>query len=71
MPLGESPIKALSERHVPAGIEVRRRIAYGGIYEEILAAARTIKCGLIVIAAQRPELKDDLLGPNAARVVRG
>jgi nucleotide-binding universal stress UspA family protein len=29
-----------------------------------------IGCGLIVIGAHRPELKDYLLGPNAARVVR-
>ena len=63
-------LQALSERQVPAGVEVKHIIAYGGIYEEILAAARTIKCDLIVIAAQRPELKDYLLGPNAARVVR-
>ncbi|MFQ5760821.1 MAG: universal stress protein, partial [Acidiferrobacterales bacterium] len=27
-------------------------------------------CDLIVMASQRPELKDYLLGPNAARVVR-
>ena len=63
-------LHTLSERHVPAGFEDKHLIAYGGIYEEILAAARTIKCDLIVTAAQRPELKDYLLGPNAARVVR-
>ena len=63
-------LHALSERYVPAGVEVKHIIAYGGIYEKILAAARTIGCDLIVIAAQRPELKDYLLGPNAARVVR-
>ena len=63
-------LHALSERHVPAGVEVKHVIAYGGIYEEILAASRTIKCDLIVIASHRPELQDYLLGPNAARVVR-
>ena len=61
---------ALSEREVPPGVVVDHVVAYGSIYEEILAAARTVKCDLIVIASQRPELKESLLGPNAARVVR-
>ena len=63
-------LHALSERHVPTGVEVKHVIAYGDIYEETLAAARTIKCNLILIAAQWPELKNYLSGPNAARVVR-
>jgi hypothetical protein len=39
---------------VPAGVEVKHVIAYGSIYEEILAAARTIKWDLILISTQRP-----------------
>ena len=61
---------ALVERQVPSGVAVEHVVAYGSIYEKILAAARTIECDLIVMASQRPELKDYLLGPNAARVVR-
>ncbi len=38
--------------------------------EEILRVAREIEADLILLAAHRPELKDFLLGPNAARVVR-
>ncbi|MEW5422118.1 universal stress protein [Amorphus sp. 3PC139-8] len=45
-------------------------IAHGSIYEEILHAAKELQADLIVIGAHRPELKDYLLGPNAARVVR-
>lgn len=45
-------------------------VAHGSIYEEILHAAKTLSADLIVIGAHRPELKDYLLGPNAARVVR-
>jgi nucleotide-binding universal stress UspA family protein len=44
--------------------------AFGTIYEEILRVAKEIGCDLIVMASHRPELKDYLLGPNAARVVR-
>lgn len=45
-------------------------VTSGTIYDEILNAANKLDCDLIVLAANRPELKDYLLGPNAARVVR-
>ncbi len=45
-------------------------VANGTIYEEILRVAAETGCDLIVMTSQRPELKDYLLGPNAARVVR-
>lgn len=41
-----------------------RRAAAAALVEDMLGA------DLIVMASQRPELKDYLLGPNAARVVR-
>lgn len=56
--------------HVPAGVPVQHIVGNGTIYDEILRVARDIKADLIVLAAHRPELKDFLLGPNAARVVR-
>ncbi len=49
---------------------VRCHVAHGTIYEEILAAADKVGCDVIVMASHRPELKDYLLGPNAARVMR-
>ena len=61
--------KLIGER-VPEGIEVRQVVGHGTVYEEILKAAREIDADLIVMASHRPELKDYLLGPNAARVVR-
>ena len=45
-------------------------IGHGTIYEEILRVAKQCSADLIVMASHRPELKDYLLGPNAARVVR-
>ncbi|HJN22985.1 MAG TPA: universal stress protein [Rhodospirillales bacterium] len=56
--------------HVPSGVKNRHSIGYGSVYEEILRICVESKCDLIVMASQRPELKDYLLGPNAARVVR-
>lgn len=49
---------------------VRHLIAVGSVYEEVLKAAKLGGADLIVIGAHRPDLKDYLLGPNAARVVR-
>ncbi len=49
---------------------VRHVVAVGTAYEEVLKTARVSKAGLIVIGAHKPDFKDYLLGPNAARVVR-
>ena len=50
--------------------EVERIVRNGTVYEEILRIAGETGCDLIVIGAHRPELRDYLLGPNAARVDR-
>jgi nucleotide-binding universal stress UspA family protein len=63
-------LKKLSAEQVSDGIKVHHRVGHGTIYEEILKATEETGCDLIVMASQRPELKDYLLGPNAARVVR-
>ncbi len=57
-------------QHVPDGVTVQHIVGHGSVYEEILRIAREIGADLILLAAHRPELKDFLLGPNAARVVR-
>ena len=63
-------LKKLSAEQATDGIKVHHRVGYGTIYEEILKAASEIGCDLIVMASHRPELRDYLLGPNAARVAR-
>ena len=57
-------------KNIPSEIVSRAVVANGTVYEEILKAAKETKCDFIVMASHRPELKDYLLGPNAARVVR-
>ncbi len=56
--------------NIPSDIATQAIVANGTIYKEILRVAAESDCDLIVVASQRPELKDYLLGPNAARVVR-
>ena len=53
-----------------SGVTPKLHVTRGTIYEEILKTADQLDADLIVLAAQRPELRDFLLGPNAARVVR-
>lgn len=50
--------------------DVRHIVATGSVYQEILNTAEKAGSDLIVIGAHDPDLKDFLLGPNAARIVR-
>lgn len=59
-----------SEEHMKGVNNVHHLITQGVVYKSVIDAARRLKADLIVMAAHRPELKDYLLGPNAARVVR-
>ena len=63
-------LHALLASELPTGISAQRIVAHGTIYREILRTAKDIGADLIVMSSYRPELKDYLLGPNAARVVR-
>ncbi|WP_293575706.1 universal stress protein [Phaeobacter sp.] len=50
--------------------KIRHLVATGKAYQEILQVAEKAGSDLIVIGAYKPELRDYLLGPNAARVIR-
>ncbi|WP_170413503.1 universal stress protein [Ruegeria atlantica] len=50
--------------------KIRHVVATGTAYQEILKTAEGADSDLIVIGAHKPDFKDYLLGPNAARVVR-
>lgn len=53
-----------------ANAHVRHIVVSGNAYEEILRIAEVDNAGLIVVGAHKPDFKDYLLGPNAARIVR-
>ena len=63
-------LHAFVKENVPSDIDVTHVVATGNVYETILSSSQKIGADLIIMAAHRPELKDYLLGPNAARVVR-
>jgi nucleotide-binding universal stress UspA family protein len=56
--------------HVPPTVNATAHVKVGTIYKRIMRTADEVNCSLIVMASHRPETKDYLLGPNAARVVR-
>ncbi len=63
-------LHAFTKKYLPADRQVQHVVGHGQIYEEIINAANHVGADLIVIGAARPELKDYLIGPNAARVMR-
>lgn len=56
--------------NVPDDLVVESRVGQGSVYAEILRIAGDIGADLIVLMSHRPEMKDYLIGTNAARVVR-
>lgn len=60
----------LLSEHALDDLEIQQAVRCGSIYKEILRYARDTDADLIVMAARRPEMKDYLLGPNAAQIVR-
>lgn len=63
-------LRAWVRDNVPGAIEVHPHVLHGNIYDEILRAADKLEVDVIIMGAHRPEARDYLLGPNAARVVR-
>lgn len=66
----EDRLKALVKSQVPEELQAQTAVGHGSIYGEILRIADDVAADLIVMASHRPEMKDYLLGANAARVVR-
>ena len=62
--------RAFVKQRVPDGIQVRHVVGSGTVYAVILNTAEKVKADLIVMWSHRPELKQFLLGPHAAHVVR-
>ena len=66
----EYELKAVARNNVPADVDCTCYVRHGTIYKRIIKSADELGADLIVLTSHRPETKDYLLGPNAARVVR-
>ena len=51
-------------------LDANAHVRTGSVHSEILQVANNLACDLIILSANRPGLRDYLLGPNAAHVVR-
>lgn len=63
-------LKKFVSEQVPSDVQADAIVDEGSVYDVIIQTSKKVNAGLIVVAAHRPEFKDYLLGPNAARVVR-
>ncbi len=63
-------LAALTAQNIPGEIGATSSVEHGIIYDGILRTAEARQVDLIVMGSHRPEMKDYLLGVNAARVVR-
>jgi len=71
--IGEKVLAALKDfvkANVPADVKTQHIVGEGTVYEVILNMADKISADMIVVSSGRDDLKDFLLGPNAARIVR-
>ncbi|MEL6617798.1 MAG: universal stress protein [Pseudomonadota bacterium] len=55
---------------IPQDVATELHIAEGTVYDQIIRTANALNIDAIFVGAHRPELKDYLIGPNAARVAR-
>ena len=55
---------------LPQQENARCMVALGSVYDKVLQAIAACGADLVIVGAHRPDFKDRLLGPNAARVVR-
>lgn len=55
---------------IPEELNVQMHVGHGTIYDQIIKFAKSLNADAIVVGAHSPELKDYLVGPNSARVVR-
>lgn len=62
--------KELKAALTEVGLDAKAHVVSGKVYDRVLQMSATVDADLILISAHSPELKDYLLGSNAARIVR-
>ena len=70
MKVTQAALDGFVNENLSADLVADTTVVHGTIYEEVISTANAKGCDLIILSSHRPETKDYLLGPNAARVVR-
>lgn len=68
--IAEDELRKWAARHVPQDVSYKVHMSQGTVYDRIIKVADRLKIDVIIVGSHRPELKDYLMGPNAARVAR-
>jgi nucleotide-binding universal stress UspA family protein len=63
-------LTTLIRKHAVDDVQLDPVVRFGSVYKEALQFARDIEADLIIMGSHKPELKDYLLGSNAAQIVR-
>ena len=63
-------LDAILKDHATEDVRIEPVVRLGSVYKEALRFARDVDADLIIVGAQRPDLKEYLLGPNAGQIVR-
>jgi nucleotide-binding universal stress UspA family protein len=66
----QKTLHSFAQEHVDDDLRDSCVVGNGTIYQEILDGAESVAADLIVMGSHRPNMRDYLLGPNSARVVR-
>lgn len=66
----KSELETWAATAVPDTIERDLHVTQGTVYDQIIKVAQSLEVDAIFVGAHRPELRDYLIGPNAARVAR-
>ncbi|MBY5931714.1 universal stress protein [Tateyamaria omphalii] len=66
----QSELDGWAKAKVPEDVTYKVHVAEGTVYDQIIRTAEALDVDAIIVGAHRPELKDYLMGPNAARVAR-
>jgi nucleotide-binding universal stress UspA family protein len=59
-----------AKQNIPEDVAHELHLAEGTVYDQIIHVADKLGIDAIIVGSHRPELKDYLIGPNAARVAR-
>ena len=68
--VAEGALTKWAEATIPEDVDYKIHMAEGTVYDQIIKAADRLAIDVIIVGSHRPELKDYLIGPNAARVAR-
>lgn len=66
----KAELEAWAQQAIPEDVQRVLHVVDGTVYDQIIQVSKQKEIDAIIVGAHRPELKDYLIGPNAARVAR-